>query len=366
VKVLYDYAAFTMQARGGVSRVMYELIKHGVNDSRVDCRVFCGFHKNLYLHQAEENIRNACTGKYVPSSIAKQRWMNPVNKLGFRGYSHNFNPDICHYTFFENLPVPQRSKVVVTVHDLITDLFPGILGPKDEQSVKRRKVLDRADGIICVSENTRLDLLRHYDVDSGKVIVVHNGNDLGQQEVTTFVHVAPYVLYVGGRKTKYKNFDFVMRMLSSFSELEALHLICFGGGAFNISEEKRIEELGLKGRVVQMGGDDSVLAGCYKSAFAFVYPSTYEGFGIPPVEAMSLGCPVVVSNAPPMPEVVGKAGLYFDPAEEAHCARQISTLFNQETRDKLIQEGYKQSELYSWNKMGSEVYRFYERIIKDL
>ncbi|MEZ0316344.1 MAG: glycosyltransferase family 4 protein, partial [Methylophilaceae bacterium] len=144
-----------------------------------------------------------------------------------------------------------------------------------------------------------------------------------------------------------------------------VRLICFGGGRFESKELDLIKVLGLsENHVMQAGGSDAQLAEYYRKATAFVYPSLYEGFGIPPLEAMSLNCPVICSNTSSIPEVVGGAAEYFVPDDIAsmRCAIE-SVLQSEQRRNELIRMGAEQCKDFSWPRCASETLAVYQRVI---
>ncbi len=362
MKVLFDYAAFVMQKHGGVSRVLYELAVHLEERPDVECRIFAGFHKNEYLKQAPKPLRKKIVGWSLPAPIVKMRIFFPINRFLFRIYVGFFKPDICHLTYFEVPPVPRGSKVVITVHDMIHELFPEIWSPNDPQRGWKKNAIAAADGIVCVSANTRQDLERLYNVDGKEVEVIHHGNSMGDIAPADPHFKHPFILFVGTRSVKYKNFNLVLDALAKADSV--LHLVCFGGGGFRDYELSRFKELSITDRVHQVGGDDAVLAGYYSEAKALVYPSTYEGFGLPPIEAMGAGCPVLASSAPPMPEVIGEAGLYFDPNSPESLVLQIARLNDSNQRQSLISAGYKQVQQFTWENSAAVAERFYHEINK--
>lgn len=365
MRVLYDYAAFVMQARGGVSRVMYELFRHVAELPDTECKLFAGFHRNQYLRDAPEEVKNHVVGWHLPEWMVKQRIFMPINRWLFKFYVRHFKPDVCHYTYFDTPQVPKGCKVVVTMHDMIHELFPDMFGENDPQHGWKENAVSCADGIICISENTKNDLYRFIDLSGKKVVVIHHGNSLEMIHPQKLPRADyPYLLYVGTRRVKYKNFDLVLKALSLCRSQTDVHLVCFGGGSFSPSEQARIAELGLGGRVHQVGGCDETLAGYYASALALVYPSKYEGFGLPPVEAMGLSCPVLSSNAPPMPEIIGDAGLFFDPENESALAGRIVAVTDQIVRQDLVAKGKNRSVLFSWNKTAVLALNFYQTLCR--
>ena len=171
----------------------------------------------------------------------------------------------------------------------------------------------KADHVICISENTRSDLLKIWDCDPSKVSVVHLGFDSfaarNKQVKALNKNISrDYILFVGARKG-HKNFE---RLLEAYSSKKSLSdnfsLICFGGGSFCDDEEKKLKNLGIANKVIQMNGSDELLASLYQNADLFVYPSLYEGFGIPPLEAMSAGCPVAAARTSRYPRSMRFSG----------------------------------------------------------
>lgn len=361
MKLLYNYEAF-LPFRGGVARIFIELAKYGFSQSEINLKVFSGFNRSLFLKD-EAGLRKKCCGIYIPPPLNKIRLLLPINRVFFALYSRWANADVCHYTNLDIPFVPKKTKTVITVHDLIDEIYDP-RGMKCPRAIERRKALDRADGIICVSEITKKDLLKFYpDVDPLRVVVIYNGNDIQNIKPAPVEVKEPYLLYVGAREAGYKNFNVILEFLSSSDAFSDYSLVCFGGGQFSSAERKVITDLNLNNRVLHDGGADSKLVAYYKQAFALIYPSKYEGFGIPSVEAMSLGCPVVCSSAPPMPEVNGAGVLYFPPDDAEEMGRQLAEIKDREKRNRLVELGKQRAALFSWRKTCEETFAFYEQVL---
>lgn len=352
-----------MQARGGVSRVLYELFRHVAETPGVTCKLFAGFHRNQYLRDAPADVKKHIVGWHLPEWMVKQRIFMPVNRWLFKFYARRYNPDVCHLTYFDTPQVPAGCKVVVTMHDMIHELFPEMFGSDDPHPEWKKAAVARADGIICVSENTLLDLGRCINLDGKKTAVIHHGNSLASVDPKQVDCTYPYLLYVGTRGVDYKNFDLVLRALARCRDRIGMHLVCFGGGAFSSVEQEKIGQAGLTGWVHQVGGNDAVLAGYYGGAGALIYPSKYEGFGLPPIEAMGFGCPVLASNAPPMPEIVGEAGLYFDPDDEKKLCDQLAAIADASTRLQWSEKAKNRAALFSWHQAAREAVHFYQELV---
>ncbi|MBT8060266.1 MAG: glycosyltransferase family 4 protein, partial [Gammaproteobacteria bacterium] len=171
----------------------------------------------------------------------------------------------------------------------------------------------------------------------------------------------PYLLYVGQRDG-YKNFGRLLRTWAGDSVLLGeFDLLCFGGGPWSTEERAEIGRLSLPdGRLIQAHGEDAVLVGLYQNAAAFVYPSMYEGFGIPPLEAMSQGCPVLSSNVSSMPEVLGDAAEYFPP-EDRDALREAlhRVLGDSERRSELQARGRERAARFTWRRCAEETLAAY-------
>ncbi len=362
LKILYDYGAFLDQKQGGVTRIMNEIIRREIQRNSVECQVYAGFHKNTGLHEIACEFPNNVHEFLLPQSIAKQRVFLPINNALFVQFAKRFAPDICHYTFFKTPKVPVKTKTVVTIHDLIFEIFL----KTDNQVNERRDALSKVDGIICVSNNTKNDLLKFYDVGNKPILVAYHGNDLNSSRAVPPDVDVPYLLYVGNRGSLYKNFELVLKAFAKSDMLKPLSLVCFGGRPFDKTEWRTILKAGLANRVFHRSGSDDTLAGFYQNAIALIYPSRYEGFGLPPIEAMACRCPVLASNAAPMPEIIGNAALFFDPNSEDDLLNAISILLHQpEVRKSLIDNGLERTRFFSWDKTALLIHQFYQNLLES-
>jgi glycosyltransferase involved in cell wall biosynthesis len=292
-----------------------------------------------------------------------------LSKLKMRGMW----PDVLHETYYGAQPLCTSAKGrVVTVHDMIHERYADNFSTKDPAIRYKRLAVDRADHVICISHSTKNDLCTLFDVPEHKVSVVHHGFerfDLGATSVTAFTAEQPqrpFLLYVGARGG-YKNFARVLKAVASRPVLQgAFDVVAFGGGAFNAGELALISTLGFAPQAVrQVGGGDEVLGSLYSAAAAFVYPSVYEGFGLPPLEAMVQNCPVVTSNSSSMPEVVGNAGEYFDPLDiDAQSDAICKVVFDAQRRSQLIELGRQRLPMFSWDRCALETQIVYQKVLE--
>ena len=200
-------------------------------------------------------------------------------------------------------------------------------------------------------------LLKFTDVDPNRVQVIHLGNPFEHlnepPQITTSpeppVFEKPYLLFVGGRPA-YKNFNF---FIESMAELlrknEELHVVCAGSLPFTNEEKQSFKNMNILHKVHHVKVNDIILKNLYKNARAFVFPSLYEGFGLPVLEAFSCGCPVILNNSSSLPEIGGDGAIYFEPGDRESIICAVETvLFNEKYREDLIKKGSERLKFFSW------------------
>ncbi|MFC3880941.1 glycosyltransferase family 4 protein [Algoriphagus namhaensis] len=365
MKIAFDNQIFTKQSYGGISRIFantaVELEQLGVG-----VRIIGGFHINNYLKELPKSITS---GKYIESYPKRSlRVFNQLNKAWSSLEANKFKPDIIHETYFSfDSPIKKKKPVVVSVYDMIQEIFPQLFPEYELTTPEKKASLERADHIISISEHTKNDLVNLFGIQPDKISVVHLAADtLSQATANDYKEPErPFFLYVGGRRG-YKNFKSLLRAFAS-SELlvKDFDIIAFGGMPFEKEEVELFHELGLnENKVRHESGADSYLAFLYSKAFAFIYPSLYEGFGIPPLEAMVNHCPVISSNTSSMPEVIGDAALFFDPREKEEMKNQMERLvLDSKLRQDLIKKGLSRSENFSWKKTAMETNKVYQKVL---
>lgn len=363
----FDHQIFVLQEFGGISRYYCSLARELSQYDDVQARIVAPLHINGYLRSAE--VRSLRVGQFVPRLPKTGRIIAGASAALFRQLSSVIRPDILHETYYSaratsGLRVPR----VLTVYDMIHELFPQSFGANDPVAGNKAAAVRRADHVFCISESTRRDLLERHRLPEDRVSVTYIGCDAlpaAGPDVRDLVGEGTYLLYVGAR-SGYKNFSGLLETYASSAWLTGnFRLVCFGGGALTPGERKRMRELGLsETHVVQVGGGDERLASLYRNAAAFVYPSLYEGFGIPPLEAMSCGCPVVCSNTSSIPEVVGDAGEYFDPRQVGSMRAAIERVLQSPTdRQALVERGWERHKQFSWERCARETLDVYRRLV---
>ncbi len=293
------------------------------------------------------------------------RILHGLNQLLSSAMVRPLKPDIIHETYYRAEPSMRSSQVprIVTVHDMIHELLPDPAVVNDPIPERKKRAVERADHVICVSENTRKDLLNTLDLDPSKVTTIHLGfSPLPQASAK--IGGRPFVLFVGAR-AGYKNFSAVILAFAMTPELRnEFQLVAFGGGPFTVSELSQMTELGLSRKnCIQLSGDDQLLSQYFSEAAAFVYPSLYEGFGIPPLEAMAANCPVVCTNRGSLPEVVGDAAESVDPSEPEEIGRALVGILYDKTHANLLRAlGKKNTLRFSWQTCADKTYQLYQSL----
>lgn len=367
MKIAFDQQVFLLQEYGGISRYLCSLVREFSVRPELQARIFAPLHFNRNLASLESNLSS---GQCLPRLHPKlARLIMMASKALARQKISRFKPDIVHETYYsEDDFRPNLARRVLTVYDLIHERYPSLFVNSAATSRPKKVAANRADHVICISESTQRDVVEYCGVPEERTSVIYLGVDLDFVQAVTPTQTyqpRPFLLYVGARGG-YKNFE---RLVRAFSRSERLRrefdLLCFGGGPLAVFEHELVVASGLRpNQVMQMGGGDDILAALYRQAAAFVYPSLYEGFGIPPLEAMAAGCPVICSNTSSLPEVVGEAAETFDPLDEdAMLTAMENVLDFPSRRNALIAAGRARYPLFTWEKCARETEVIYRKLL---
>jgi glycosyltransferase involved in cell wall biosynthesis len=368
VRICFDPQIFSLQDYGGVSRYFLEtaLRLADLPDTTVSVLAFA--HINAYLAAAP---RRGVIGYRVPALPEPARWLLArANQLLARAWLARNGADIVHETYYSSMRTAQAGlPTVMTVFDMIHEKFPDYAPRTKRIADMKRAAIRRADHLLCISENTRRDLVDIYDIDPSRASVIRLGISLqsrGADQAPRSV-ADPYILYVG-KRSGYKDFDTLLRAYAGAPALaRGFLLVCFGDSPLSAGELRLMRQLGIaQDRVLHVPGGDDRLAGFYRHAALFVYPSRYEGFGMPPLEAMSFDCPVVCSNAASLPEVVGDAALTFEAGDpEALRAAMQSVLDAPEIAAQLRSKGRQRITEFSWDACARQTRAIYASVLQQ-
>lgn len=365
-RIVYDYQTFSLQQYGGISRYFCEIAARIMRAAEFDVKVVAPVHYNDYLAASD-------VGKialHIPQYPRTERLYGAINRFVAPPITNLISPAIVHQTYYSASCAPRSAKKILTVHDMIHELFPEHFLPNDPTAQKKLASVAAADHVLCVSESTKADLIRLLDVDPQKVTVTHLGcsgifSDPGIQIEIQPVD-RPYILHVGHRGG-YKNFAKAVEAYASSQRLlKEFDLVTFGGFPFSQEECALIDSLGVRpGSVRRIAGNDMELARAYAGARVLIYPSLYEGFGIPALEAMNCRCPVVGANTSSIPEVVGPAAELFDPTNTDSIRAALEKVcFDDEQHARLIQAGLERVKYFSWDKCANETLQVYRAVLR--
>jgi glycosyltransferase involved in cell wall biosynthesis len=364
IDILFDHQALATQRHGGVSRYVVELARALQNVPGVRARLFAPAWLSSYvragdpLHPWSFALTGVQRGLQQRAAV-----LTPLLRLALR----LTRPQVLHETAYgPAVRVPRGTAVVTTLHDMTVERYPQGFDQAARRIADKLAALRRADAIVCISENTRRDLLAAHPEFGGRCAVVPHG-------VVQQVAVGPrparlppqYLLYVGGRGS-YKNFARLVQALGQAPGLPpTLQLLCFGGGPLRADELAQCGHAGWAApRVLQIDGDDALLAQAYRHAELFVFPSLYEGFGMPLTEAMVQGCAVACSRASSFPEVCADSAAYFDPEDSDDIARCLAAvLLDPARRVALGHAAAARGRHFSWAECATRTAAVYRRAV---
>lgn len=371
-EVIIDGIIYQLQSKGGISRLFSELLPRmcGLDDSlhitlltQGQLRQALPEHPHIThcaIPHIERYLRPNCVWKPVASTVRRlmrQLWVG-------RGMGK-----IWHSTYY-TMPEKWDGYSVVTVHDMIYERFPDLYGglKADQFREEKRCCIQQADAVICVSGTTRQEVQQFYGLDSDSIYVVpHACSDvfrqLEQHEAKMETPTRqPFLLYIGTR-ARYKNFDMLIQTYSVWPQRKNVALVIVGGRLWSDDEERRLAELGIRDRIRLLTDiDDETLCHLYNQAAGLVYPSLYEGFGIPLLEAMACGCPIIASRIPSTIEVAGECPIYFDPAETDDLLNAFDIVLSEGRNSKRAQAGLENVKFYSWNKTAAQTLEVYQAV----
>lgn len=382
MRILYDHQIFAIQDFGGISRCFVELYKNLPRG--VDADISLKESDNAYIRELrvpevrpkKEGINHFICRRPFPGKWHLYEWYNKLWKRKERpdyNLKHSIealkkgNFDVFHPTFFGGyfLPYLNGKPFVLTIHDMTPELYPQQYAEDDFQIIMKRKLAPLASAIIAVSENTKQDIIRLLNIPEKKVHVVYHGSSLPIPATSHPPFHFPYILFVGSRQG-YKNFvTFIQEAAPIIKKYPDLHVVCTGL-PFDNDEEQLFLTYGIHQRMVnKWARTDSELYSLYHHAKCFVYPSEYEGFGIPILEAYQANCPVLLNNASCFPEIARDAAFYFDIHSHHSLAEQLDTILsmNLDTRKALLTKQCTRLHDFSWQKSAEELTQIYRSLI---
>ena len=273
------------------------------------------------------------------------------------------------YHPFQYLSLFSRSRQIITIHDFIPVQFPEVAKHQFYYyKYIMPHLLKKAEKVICISENTKSDIISFYNMDESKIQVIYNGFDTEQFNDKTnesdnilekYNIDYKYILMVGA-SYKHKNLETVIKALKTIEQQCNYKILIIGKESDYVAELKKLSlELELSDRVKFLGYvEGAELPLFYKHAEIFAYPSLYEGFGFPLLEAMACGTAVISSNSSSLPEVTSDSALLFDPRDEKQLADEIVELMtNEALKEELVLKGKQNVQRFSWDYTAEKIYK---------
>ena len=393
MKILYDYQIFTKQNYGGVSRYFYELMDN-LRAHKIDIEIPINYSKNIYIKEADflsKPLKGYTEYKDFLFGLrpkGKAKIYKLLQKLNFIKNAETANQkisieclkkqnfDIFHPTYYDSYFLKHIGKkpFVLTIYDMIHETYPELFSA-DNKIARQKKILaQKADKIIAISENTKKDIIKFIGINEDKIQVIHLGSSINRQENNLKINTdllkklpEKYILFVGNRAS-YKNFDnFSKALIPLFKINKKLNAVCAGGGEFSDKEINFFKTFNITDKFRQYSVNDSDMTLLYKNALVFVFPSLYEGFGLPILEAFNCGCPVAASNRSSLPEIAGNAAAYFNPEDISSITDAINNIIADDgTKEKMKKNGFEQLKKFSWEKTAEKTLDVYNSILNNI
>ena len=382
MRILYDYQTFYLQKYGGISNCFVQLLKN----------LPAGFEYELALSESDNiHLKESGLKKVMPLGLVEENFISTKWYM-FRGalyreYSKCFpsrtslgrnrqcsidalkrgNFDVFHPTFFDDyfLPYLNHKPFVLTVHDMIPELF-GKMKWHDPQIKAKSLLCKKAAHVIAVSEKTKNDLMDMLHVPEQKISVIYHGaTDKKNASTEKPLVYEKYILYVGNRG-RYKCFGLMLQYLTPVLKMHPeLKIVCTGKNLTG-KEMLNIQKLGIGDRIILMHPSDHELMNLYTHAFCFIFPSIYEGFGIPILEAYKAGCPVLLNYKSCFPEVAQDAAIYFHLDENGSDLGSVMEQFifmGDDDKQCLLRKQNERLAFFSWEKSAKKLADVYEKCI---
>jgi glycosyltransferase involved in cell wall biosynthesis len=388
MELTVDGVLFDEQRAGGITRVFAELLP-----------AMCALEPELHVALLA-SARPASSLPSHPQIVHRvtphlDPWLRPTRLLfplraplraRLIGRMPALNREsIWHSTHYSPPPAGWSGPVVVTVHDCIHERFPTLFSGRVDGYYRnlKERAIRQCDQVIAVSEATAADVRRFYAVPGEHVTVVPHGFDpLFAGGIEAAPPASPFLLFVGGR-FPYKNFGVLLEAYASWPQSNEVSLVV-AGPPWTRSEEAELHRLRLTGKVrLRVHPSDEDLARLYATAAGLVYPSLYEGFGLPLLEAMASGCPIIASRIPSTVEVAGEVPVYFElgvTSGDAHFAGPAAGTVSDQARESLsagltqaltegrpsqrTTEGRRRAERFSWERAAQVTLGVYRDLLR--
>lgn len=351
MNIILDNIIFSLQKAGGISAVWKELIEHlqGCRGVNLQFLEYEGCSNNIFRNKLAIPLQD--TDLRNEHMLAIKRYLNPCVNAN--------EPFIFHSSYFRTCN-NKLAKNISTVHDFTYEYFMKGMQQRVHTWQKNRALLN-SDIVVCISENTKKDVLKFVPgIDENKIRVIYNAVSEEYKQVDThrWDYLGEYIVFVGSRQP-YKQFQFTVEVVKN----TPYKLVVVGGG-LSETEVVFLDNTIGKDKYVYTGFlSNEELNELYNQAVCLAYPSVYEGFGIPILEAQRAGCPVIAYNTSSIPEVIGKTPLLLNNLTVSEFRDKLNLLKQDYVREDIIASGLVNSQRFSWKKMGEEYVNLYKELL---
>ena len=360
--IIYDYQIFEMQRFGGISRYFCEIIKRIPAQHKITVRYSINYYLTSWMLEKSLILLPRFIYKRYHSFFEKKNHEITKKLLKTGG------PYLLHPTYYDPyfLDYIGENPYIITVHDMIHEKFPQYVTDANITIGHKKKVITRANRIIAISENTKKDIIEIFNINPQKIDVIYHSTSMKHFSGKHKLQIPERFLLFVGDRTPYKNFKRFMETFAQIHEQDRTLFAIYTGSKLKKDEQDMLIGMGIFEYTIHIKASDQALSELYSRALLFVYPSLYEGFGIPILEAYACHCPVALSNTSCFPEIAGDAAVYFDPYSISSMSEAITkVIYNEEKRSQLIRLGNERLKRYSWEKAAQKTVEAYQKAIQS-
>jgi glycosyltransferase involved in cell wall biosynthesis len=368
MKVIVDGIIYQHQVFGGISKIYNAILPRMCEmDSTLELSIF---HTSKPLQSIPEHA--SIHQIRLPAIEYFFRPHRYLYKLGYsarmqlaKNYFKNYTNTIWHSTYFTHIS-EWSGPLLITVYDMIYERYHNIFNQPFDDYIRKqkRKCILNADVVICISNTTKNDVQKYLSVNPEKCIVIPLGCDsifsVPTKTKVETKQIEPYFLYIG-KRNRYKNFSTLINAYSQWNNKNQVRLKIIGDDLWSKEELNIFVKSGINHRIELVHSpSDEHLSQLYYGASALIFPSLFEGFGIPLLEAMNCGCPIIASQIPSTLEVAGEVPIYFDPSRPDELIQAMDTAMEEGRNSSRVDLGFIQAKKYSWDitaRNTLEVYR---------